>query len=353
MATISDVAREAGVSIATVSYVLNKSKRVNPETAKKVSLAIKSLNYRPSRIAQSLVTKSTQIISVLISDITDPFFAPIVRGIEDVASESGYVVMIGNSDEDCTKTKNYFDVLGRHRIDGLIISPTEGIEQMGLLNDLDIPMVFVNRKAAKDQVDVVETDNQLGSIIAIRHLASLGHSRIGIVSGPNSVSTYAGRLKGYEMGLAEAGLPIDRELIRSGSYHADSGYRLTLELLNLETKPTALFITSGRLTQGAFRAIKGSGISIPKQLSLVCFDETEWSNLVDPPLTTIAQKTYQLGQMAARILLERLAKRERDNARYDWDENFILEPDLTIQNIKIPPELIIRDSSGPVPSKRS
>lgn len=347
MATINDVAREAGVSIATVSYVLNKSKRVNPETANKVYLAIKKLKYRPSRIAQSLVTKSTQIISVLISDITDPFFAPIVRGIEDVASESGYIVMIGNSDENRSKTKHYFDVLGSHRIDGLIISPTEGIEQMGILNDLDIPMVFVNRKAYKDHADVVETDNILGSILAIQHLASLGHSQIGIISGPNSISTYAGRLKGYEIGLAEAGLSINPELIRIGGYHPDSGYRLTMELLNLKPKPTALFITSGRLTHGAFRAIKEYGIPIPEQLSLVCFDETEWSTLVDPPLTTIAQKTYQLGQTAARLLLERLAKQERDHSRCDWDESTEPEPDLPIQNIKIPPQLIIRNSTAP------
>lgn len=350
MTTINDVAREAGVSTATVSYVLNKSKRVNPETAKKVYLAIKKLNYRPSRIAQSLVKKSTQIISVLISDITDPFFAPIVRGVEDVASESGYVVMIGNSDEDCSKTKNYFDVLGRHRVDGLIISPTEGIEQMGILNDLDIPTVFVNRKANKDYTDVVETDNHLGSILAIRHLTSLGHSRIGFVSGPNTVTTYAGRLQGYEMGLAEAGLPVNRELIRIGGLHPDSGYQLTMELLNLDPRPTALFVASGRLTHGAFRAVKEYGISIPEQLSLVCFDDTEWSTLVDPPLTTIAQKTYEMGQTAARLLLERLAKQERDNSRCDWDEPQEPEADLPSQNIRIPPELIIRKSTSRPPS---
>ncbi len=349
MATINDVAREAGVSIATVSYVLNKSKRVNPETANKVYLAIKKLKYRPSRIAQSLVKKSTGIISVLISDITDPFFAPIVRGIEDVANESGYVVMIGNSDEDCSKTKNYFDVLGRHRIDGLIISPTEGIERMGILNDLDIPTVFVNRKANKDHADVVETDNPLGSILAIEHLTSLGHSRIGFVSGPNSVSTYAGRLQGYETGLAEAGLPVDRGLIRIGGFHPDSGYRLTMELLNLDPKPTALYIASGRLTHGAYQAIKEYGISVPEQLSLVCFDDTEWSTLVAPPLTTIFQKTYELGQISARLLLERLAKQERDNARWDWDESEGPEPDPLSQNIKIPPRLIVRNSTGPAP----
>ena len=344
--TIKDVAREAGVSTATVSYVSNGSRRVNTETARKIRETIKKLNYRPNRVAQSLVTKSSRIIGVLISNISDPFFSPIVRGIEDVANQLRYTVMIGNSDENYLKAEQYLEFSTQHWLDGLIISPTSDFDKLHQkLYDLDIPIVLVNRRSAGLEVDTVETNNNLGAYLAVRHLISFNHSRIGIVSGPISVSTYADRLQGYKQAFKESGLPTIDELIRVGGYHYDSAYNLTKELLNSPNPPTALFIASGRLSRGAFQAIKELGLSIPEDLSFITFDETEWASLVNPPLTSVAQQTYKMGQTAATLLFERLNK--RDDILWPLDfEKPIKNPIIPPRIIKIEPEFLIRSSTG-------
>ncbi|NLY91995.1 MAG: LacI family transcriptional regulator [Firmicutes bacterium] len=348
MATIKDVAKKAGVSIATVSYVINKSRRVNPETAKRIKQAIKELNYQPNRIAQSLVTKSTQILSVLISDITDPFFAPIVRGIEDVAVKAGYIVMVCNNDEDSSKTKKYLESLSRYRVDGLIISPTSGIEDLKPnLEEMGIPIVFVNRRSEVVAADVVENDNELGAYLGIRHLLDLGHTKIGTILGPTTVSTYADRLAGCQRAFQEAGVKVDPALLKTGGFHPDSGYQLAKELLAAETKPTAVFVGSGRLSRGAYQAFQEMGLRIPEQLSLVTFDDTEWTTLVTPPLTTVSQDTYKMGQMAAEILLARIKKRNESLAL--WPEDEVPEPEEPpFQRHKLEPRLIVRSSTSPL-----
>lgn len=345
-ATIKDVARKAGVSTATVSYVLNGTRRVNIETALKIRKTINKLNYRPNRIAQSLVTKSSRIIGVLISNISDPFFSPIVRGIEDVANQSKYTVMIGNSDENYLKAMQYLEFSTQHWLDGLIISPTSNFDKLHQkLYDLDIPIVLVNRRSEGLKVDVVETDNKLGAYLAVKHLISLNHSRIGLVSGPISVSTYADRLQGYMQAFKESGLPVINDLIRVGGYHYDSAYSLTNELLNSLNPPTALFIASGRLSRGAFQAIKELGLSMPEDLSFITFDETEWASLVNPALTSVAQQTYKMGQTAATLLFERLNKKD-DNLWPLDSEKPIKKPIIPPHIIKIEPEFLIRSSTG-------
>ena len=345
-ATIKDVAREAKVSIATVSYVLNGTRKVNFETASKIRRAIKKLSYRPNRIAQSLVTKSSRTIGVLISNISDPFFSPIVRGIEDIASQAKHVVMIGNSDENYLKATQYLEFIAQHWLDGLIISPTSNFDKLHQkLYDLDIPIILVNRRSEGLKVDVVETDNKLGAYIAIKHLISLNHSRIGLVSGPTNVSTYADRLQGYMQAFKDSGLPVINDLIRVGGYHYDSAYSLTNELLNLPNPPTAIFAASGRLSRGAFQAIKELGLSLPKDLSFITFDETEWASLVSPPLTSVAQKTYKMGQTAATLLFERLNKEKNIIWPLDSDEP-IKKAVIPPRIIKIEPEFLVRSSTG-------
>ncbi len=345
MVTIKEVAQKAGVSIATVSYVINKSRRVNPETARRIRQAIQELNYHPSRIAQSLVTKNTQVLSVLISDIADPFFAPIVRGIEDVAVKAGYIVMVCNNDEDSLKTKRYLEILSRHRVDGVIISPTSGIEDFKTsLEEMGVPLVFVNRRSSIMTADVVESDNKLGAYLAIRHLLDLGHTKIAVIMGSTSVTTYADRLDGCYQALDEAGITVNPNLIKTGGLHSDSGYRSALELFQTTEKPTALFVGSGILNRGAFRALQEMNIRIPEQLSLIAFDDTEWAPLVTPPLTTILQDTYSMGQVAAQILLERIEKRPDSF----WPEDGQPIPEeKTFQYIKLEPKLVIRSSTKP------
>ena len=342
MATIKDVAREAGVSTATVSYVINKTRRVNRETAQKVVQAIKLLKYQPSRIAQSLVTKSTKIISVLISDITDSFFAPIVRGVEDVASRADYIVMVCNCDEDCAKTLKYLNALVRHRVDGLIISPTEGLERhLSVFEEMNIPIVFVNRRLEDYATDVVENDNQYGAHLAIKHLTDLGHRKIGLISGPATVSTYHERIQGYLQALEEAGIPVNPSYMKTGGFHPDTGYRIAKELWEMPDRPTAFFIASGRLTIGAFQALRELNVAIPEQLSVLPFDQTDWSALVNPSLTLVNQKTYEMGSKAAEILLERIEK-QNEAALDSEDAVSEISPP---RSIRIKPELVIRNST--------
>lgn len=346
MVTIKEVAQRAGVSIATVSYVINKSRRVKPETARRIRQAIQELNYHPSQIAQSLVTKSTQILSVLISDITDPFFAPIVRGIEDVAVKAGYIVMVCNNDENSLKTKHYLEILSRHRVDGLIISPASGIDDLNnILEEMGMPIVFVNRHSSVIAADVVESDNELGAYLATRHLLDLGHTRIGIIIGSTTVTTYSDRLAGYCRALNEAGITIDPSLIKAEGFHPDSGYRLALELFQTEERPTAVFVGSGIINRGAYQAFQEMGLQIPEQLSLIAFDDTEWAPLVNPPLTTVSQDTYQMGQVAAQILLARI--KNRNNQFWPDNDDQPMQKETSFQHIKLEPKLVIRSSTKP------
>ncbi len=351
MATMKEVAELAGVSIATVSNVINGSRNVKIGTARKVRKAIEKMNYRPNRVAQSLATNSSQIISVLISDISNPFFSPIVRGIEDIASESEYTVMVGNSDEDYKKAEKYLDVITQYGVDGLIISPTGNFKKLSKkLYDLDIPIILVNRRSDFfNKVDVVETDNNLGAYIAIKHLISLNHTRIGLISGPKTVSTYFDRYSGYLKALKESGLSIEKKLVKIGDYHYyNAGYELTKELLELANPPTAIFVSSGRLSRGAFKAIKEKGISLPQDLSFVAFDETEWAPLVTPSLTTVAQKNYEMGKKAATLLFERINNKATIQWPLENDKPIIKKMDIPLRNLKLKPELIIRESTGKI-----
>jgi DNA-binding LacI/PurR family transcriptional regulator len=295
-------------------------------------------------MAQSLVNHTSPVIAVIISNISDPFFSPIVRGIEDVANKFKHTVMIGNSDENYLKAKDYLAFSKQHCVAGVIVSPTSQFNLLHhQLQDLNIPITLVNRRSSGLDVDVVETDNQLGAYLAIKHLISLNHFRIGIVLGPTSVSTYYDRLQGYYQAFQEKEVKVNEELIKVGGYHDESAYQLTLELLNLPNPPTAIFVGSGRLSRGSFRAIKELKLSLPRDLSFITYDETEWGALVNPSLTCIAQQTYKMGENAAQLLLERINHRKKflqfnfENKEYT---------NIPRRTIKIKPKFIIRSSTS-------
>lgn len=345
MATIKDVAREAGVSIATVSYALNKTRPINPETAARVLQAIEKLHYRPNRAAQSLVTKSTKTISILVSDISNSFFSGIVRGIEDVVNTAGYMVMIGNIEESFDKAQRYLESVTQLNVDGLIISPSSGFEKLEVfIRKLDTPVILVNRRLETLDFDTVITDNEKGAYLATKHLSSLGHTVIGLILGPTSVSTYADRLRGYQRALKEVGIPIKKELILVGGFQYESGTHLAKQLLTGPGKPTALFVGSGLLTRGVYQAIKELEVCIPQELSFITFDEPEWASFVDPPLTTMAQPTYEMGKQAGELLLKRLTQKK---PALWWEEPKEVRVSPPVM-IKLEPNLIIRKSTRSV-----
>lgn len=342
LTTIRDVAREAKVSIATVSYVLNQSRKVNPDTKRRVIDAVNKLNYKPSRIAKSLVTRQSNMIGVIVSDISNPFFAPIVRGIEDMGCGSGYIVMVGNCDENSEKAEKYVDILLQHQIDGLIISPPVGFRNSFVTSpNFDTPIVYVNRKNIDSSDDVVETDNKLGSYLAVKHLHSLGHQRIGIIAGPQKVSTYSSRLEGFISALDHFNIPLKSEYLCVAEYTPKSGYEMMKNLIGLPNRPTGIFVSSGLLSRGAYLAIKESGIQIPYDLSVVAFDETEWAPLVEVPLTTISQQTYQMGKRSGKLLLEKIQENRTDREKHFQEDN-----NKAPRIIQLEPKLIIRNSTS-------
>jgi len=312
MATIRDVAEKAGVSVATVSHVINGTRKVAPETEARVRRAMEELGYQPNAIAQSLRKRTTYAIGILVSDITNPFFATIVRGAEDAALEAGYSVIVCNSDEDPQKEDMYIRALWRRRIDGMLIAPTRDGTSPAIqeLVQRKLPFVFVDRKAKGIEADAVLSDNIGGAYLATKHLIERGHKRIGIVLGIPGATTTEERLLGYRQALEEAGIPFSEDLVVWGGYRMEGGRKACAKLLSLSDPPTAIFSTNNLMTVGVLQELSHRGIKIPEEVAVVGFDDLEWAEIVHPPLTVVAQRPYEIGYQAFKILLERLNRLE-------------------------------------------
>jgi LacI family transcriptional regulator len=310
MATIKDVAKHVGVSTATVSHVINKTRFVSEELIAKVLKAIQELNYHPNAVARSLVKKKTHTIGIIISDILNPFYTAIVRGIEDVTYQSGYNVMLCNTDENPEKEKLYIQVLMEKRIDGLAIATAfqDGVHP--LVSQLGtVPLVNIVRKIKGLASDSVVGDNTGGAYQAIDHLIGLGHRRIGIISGPSGLSSGAERLKGCKKAFEDHGIPIDLDLIKFGDFKKESGYTLTQEILQHRNRPTAIFVTNNQMTIGALNALNELETRIPEDISLISFDDMEWYSFHNPPITTVEHSPYQMGKKAGEMLVRRISKK--------------------------------------------
>ena len=312
MATIRDVAKRAGVSVATVSHVINGTRKVAPETAERVHRAMEELDYHPNAVARSLRTRKTQVIGVVVSDITNPFFATLVRGAEDAALEAGYSIVVCNSDETIEKENRYVQVLRRRRVDGMLLAPVGGGENPAIwkLARQGVPFVFVDRRAPGVEADAVLSDNVGGAYLATKHLIERGHERIGIVLGIPGATTTEERLAGYRRALEEAGIPLAEELVVWGGYRVEGGRRATAELLSLTPPPTAIFSTNNLMTVGTLQELFARGVRIPDQIAVVGFDDLEWAEMANPPLTAVAQRPHEIGHRAVRLLLERLSTEE-------------------------------------------
>lgn len=308
MPTIADVARAAGVSTATVSRVLNGNNEVDPLLAARVRIAVKDLAYRPSRIARSLRTRRTMVWALIISDIRNPFFTDMVRGVEDVAYANGYSLVLCNSEENVAKELDYLQLALAENMAGVIVAPASLTQtNFDELLEQGVPVVTVDRKLSDDRVDRVLIDNSRGAEMAVSHLVSGGYRRIGCISGPITVSTGADRLSGYRHGLRLNGLKASAELIRFGDFREESGAVAMKQLLALRTPIDAVFVANNLMTLGALEAIAEAELTVPDDMAVVGFDDMSWSRLLRPPLTTVAQPTYDLGSETARMLLSRIS----------------------------------------------
>jgi len=312
MVTIRDVAERAGVSVATVSHVINGTRKVAPETAERVRRTMEELDYHPNAVARSLRTRKTQVIGVVVSDITNPFFATLVRGAEDAALEAGYSIFVCNSDETLEKENRYVQVLRRRRVDGMLLAPVGGGENSAVrkLARQGVPFVFVDRRAPGVEADAVLSDNVGGAYLATKHLIERGHERIGIVLGIPGATTSEERLAGYRRALEEAGIPLAEELVVWGGYRVEGGRRATAKLLSLTPPPTAIFSTNNLMTIGVLQELFRHGVRIPGEMGVVGFDDLEWAEMANPPLTAVAQRPHEIGYRAVRLLLDRLGAEE-------------------------------------------
>ena len=334
MATIKDVAALAGVSFTTVSHVINNTRPVNAETRKRVEEAIRATRYVPSAVARSLKHRTTRTIGVLVPTATNPYFAELARGIEDVCAAAGYSVILCNSDDDPRKQRDYLRVLMEKRVDGIIVSSagpdTALVEALG---ESALPIVMVDRPTEGIQADQVQVDHEEGAYMATKHLLDLGHRRIACISGPSALSVTAERLAGFHRALREAGVPEATARIAEGDFTSPGGYRAARQLLTEGEMPTAIFAGNDMIGFGVLRAAAERNINVPGELSVIGFDDIELSRYVYPALTTVGQSIRELGDSAAALLLSRIGAPSRG----------------AVEQRIVAPRIVLRESTGPRP----
>ena len=305
MTNIKDVAKAAGVSTATVSRVLaNSDAPVRPETKERVLKAINDLGYRPNLVARSLRAQKTAKIGLVVSDIRNPFFTAISRAVEDAAYEEGFSVLMCNTDENPDKEALYLDLLHDENVAGVIFSPTQPFSEGLKEYNSSIPFVFVDRSVKSRNVDMVLLDNGPAAYDLTVHLIENGYRKIAGLFG-NASTTAPERHRGFSKALKDHQLsPFAVHFIPP---RIQQGYETTFALLSLADKPDAIFTSNSMLTAGAFRAIRDSRLSVPNDVGLVGFDETTWGELVEPPITVLAQPTEEIGRTATELLFQRIA----------------------------------------------
>ncbi|MCZ1010555.1 LacI family DNA-binding transcriptional regulator [Streptomyces lydicus] len=329
MTTMTDVARRAGVSVATVSHVLNDTRPVRPGTRAAVLGAIDELGYTPNTLARSLVTSRTRSIGLAVSAISNPYFTEILQGVEARALEAGYSLLITDPHDDPRHERKVVQLLHERRVDGMIVAPSA--EPAGMVEYLarrEVPTVFLDRLVGDDH-DQVCAENAGPVRQLVGHLAESGHTRIGLVAGLPGLSTTTERVQGYREGLRAHGLPFAPELLAGGNSEAAGAEVATRRLLAAPEPPTALITANNAMTIGTLRALRELGLEVPRDIALACFDDFSWADLFTPRLTAIAQPSKDIGAAAVRLLLERLA-----------------QPDRPPRTVRLPCTLVHRTSCG-------
>jgi len=306
--TIKDVARESGVNISTVSRALNNGYGVKDQTRKHVIAVAARLKYRANRIARGLVTGRSHSLALLVSDIRNPFFAEVARGAEDAAQRANCDLVLCNSDLDADKQMEYVWSLREKCVDGILMNSVAVLnrEQQAQLATCGLPIVLLNRSAANGAFSTVCADNESGGVLAAQYLLHLGHLKIAHITGPQSHGNLSDRTRGFVRTLQSAKNPV-QPVVLHGNFNFGGGMELTRKLLDKHPDVTAIFAGNDVMAYGAIRVALDRGLRIPEDLSLIGFDNIEFSSIMHPPLTTIHQPKYEMGQAAVEILL-RLAR---------------------------------------------
>ncbi|MGP3960241.1 LacI family DNA-binding transcriptional regulator [Nonomuraea sp. 3N208] len=315
MLKIQDVARHAGVSAATVSRVLNGRSTVNPELAARVHAAVRELGYRPNGVARNLRRRQTTLWAVLVSDVGNPFFTSLVRGVEDGGRRFGYSVVLCNTDENRAREAEYIAVALADNMAGVIISPADDSTDISALVAAGTAVVTIDRELAETEVDAVLVDNEKGAEMAAAHLLASGYRRIACITGPRRMSTAMQRLRGYQRALRAFGLPQDRALIRHADFREEGGYSAMASLLDEGVEMDAVFAANNLMTVGAVECLTEREVPIPGRVGVIGFDDIPWARLFRPGLSTVRQPTYELGRVAAQLLADRIDNPARPTAR--------------------------------------
>lgn len=305
MAGIKDVAAAAGVSVATVSRVLNDHPSVSEDARSRVLAAVRALGYRPNAVARSLRTDQTRTLGLVISDLLNPYFTELARSVEEEARALGYSVIIGNADEQPGIQDHHVRTLLDKRVDGVLVSPTDGGSPLMLdAARAGTPMVFVDRWIPGVDVPVVRADGTGAVRDLVSHLHRLGHRRLAIIAGPAATTTGRERVDAFRDALAAHGIALPPEYVGQGDFRVESGRRVTEGFLDLPEPPGVVFAADNLMALGALDAIRARGMRVPDDIALVAFDDIPWFVHTDPPITAVAQPTKELGRAAVRALVE-------------------------------------------------
>ncbi len=333
MATIFDVARHAAVSTSTVSHVVNGTRKVSAETARRVQEAIAAVGYTPNGIARALAVSTTNSVGIAVSTITNPYFGDIICAIERECTRLGLMVFLSDTHDDPEHELRVVKAQHLRRVDGIILAPSEtgDSETLNYIEANKIPCVLVDRLTST-KFDRVGIQNRHAMGLVVDHLADHGHQRIGFISGQPGFATAIERTEGFRAALSERGLAVDEALIRSGD-SIDGAAAAAAELLARPDRPSALAVGNNMSMIGVMRAIRSAGLSVPGDIALVGFDDFEWADCFEPRLTVIAQPVEEIGRKAAELLVRRIAADQSE------------EP-LKPQIIRLKPTLVIRESCG-------
>jgi LacI family transcriptional regulator len=342
MVTMSDIAKAAGVSITTVSHVLNESRSVRKETRDRVNAAVIELGYRPNALARSLRRQETRTIGFVVPDLSNPFFAEIGQGLEEASFDAGYNVIFSHTSGDPTRERRVVSSLLEKRVDGIIIASVETrADRLSELSRIGVPMVMVDRDCADFAGDIVLADNVAGGQQVVQHLAQLGHTSIGcVVANAASQPASPGRFYGFQQALSSAGLSSSSYVFRGDQHknragtEVDIGYQALKDILARPSPPTAVFLTNDLMAIGALRAAAELGVRVPDDLSIIGFDDIALAQYTSPALTTVGQPRQQMGRLAAQLLIDRSTDKTR------LRERVILGVSLVVRESTAPPRLI-------------
>jgi LacI family transcriptional regulator len=331
MPTIHDVAKRAGVAPITVSRVINNSGYISDATRKRVETTIKEIGYVPNTLARGLRSKRTNTLALIVTDITNPYFTLMARGVEDVAGDSNYTVIYCNTDESETKEEKYANILAQKQVDGVLLVPAGGNDKtIKFFETNGISVVILDRRVSGVEKDFVCSDSENGANLLVKLLVKLGHKHIAIITGPKNVSTSVDRVSGYQQALKGAGLSKN-ELVYYGEFNYQTGYEFTKQAMLKSPKPTALFGTNNFILIGIIKALHELDINVPEDVSVVGFDDLPESMLVTPFLTVATQPAYEMGRLATNLLLKRIS----GDLSSDYQEHILRT------------EIIVRKSTGP------